>query len=139
VHNALPVEHVVYQRLQLLKDGRREKPSVIYMVPTGLGPVSMFMYPFTRDVRFRSYDPKRVHSSSIERFTRTRLEHADNWQDLRTFSWKSLLIRLTIAAKMASSQRPLADKPDDGITDFSDEEEKDMCVIFTLIPLPTIG
>jgi hypothetical protein len=67
------------------------------------------------------------------------LEHADNWQELRMFSWKSLLIKLTIAAKMASSQRPLADKPDDGITDFSDEEEKDMCVIFTLIPPPTIG
>jgi hypothetical protein len=58
--------------------------------------------------------------------------------EIHARSWRFLLIKLIIAAKLASSQRPLADKPEDGITDFSDEE-KDMCVIFTLILLPTIG
>ena len=46
--------------------------------------------------------------------------------EIHTRSWKFLLIKLIIAAKLASLQRPLADQPDDGITDFSDEEEKDM-------------
>jgi hypothetical protein len=59
--------------------------------------------------------------------------------EIHARSWRFLLIKLIIAAKLASSQRPLADKPEDGITDFSDEEEKDMCVILTLILLPTIG
>lgn len=41
LHNALPVEHVVCQRLQLLKDGRGEHPADIYMVLSGLGPASL--------------------------------------------------------------------------------------------------
>ena len=49
------------------------------------------------------------------------------------------LINFVIAAKLASSQQPVVDKPDDGIADFSDEEEKDMCVIFTLIIITIIG
>jgi hypothetical protein len=53
-----------------------------------------------------------------------------------------LTVKLIIAGKLASSQQPLADKPQDGITDFSNEEENEdmICVtIFTLILLPTIG
>lgn len=51
------------------------------------------------------------------------------------------LIRI-IAAKRASAQRSLTNRHDEeiaSITDFSDDGEKDMCVIFTLILLQTIG
>jgi hypothetical protein len=53
---------------------------------------------------------------------------------------KFLLMKF-IAAKLASSEWPLADGLEEigNITDFSDDEEKDMCVIFTLILLLTIG
>ncbi|KAI0275886.1 hypothetical protein BGY98DRAFT_989414 [Russula aff. rugulosa BPL654] len=44
----------------------------------------------------------------------------------------------TNAAKLASSQRPLADKPDDGITDFSDEEEKEIDSVEYLLALQQI-
>ncbi|KAN0116652.1 hypothetical protein V8E52_005796 [Russula decolorans] len=44
----------------------------------------------------------------------------------------------TTAAKLASSQRPLADKSDDGITDLSDEEEKDIDSVEYLFALQQI-
>lgn len=42
------------------------------------------------------------------------------------------------AAKLESSQLPLADKTDDGITDFSDEEEKDINSVEYLFALQQI-
>lgn len=42
------------------------------------------------------------------------------------------------AAKLESSQLPLADKTDDGITDFSDEEEKDIDSVEYLFALQQI-
>jgi hypothetical protein len=52
---------------------------------------------------------------------------------LRRHSQRFLLIKL-IAAKRESAQRSLANGHDDeiaSITDFSDDGEKDMCVIFS--------
>ena len=114
----------------------------------------MFIWPRFRAGKFMLCTPLHVTAVSdhmiqnaynftrfAKLFTRTPRRLIETCRQLVKFMpvlLEIFLINSVIAAKLASSQQPVVDKPDDRIADFSDEE-KDMCVIFTLIIITIIG